>query len=284
MKFTKVTLSLIASLSLTGISLIAEPTLSATKNLNGKKECFSSTTEISTDKSLNEYQRNTQTLDYKEAITLETRDSRIVAKFSPQKILDKKIKLKTLASMMGYDHFNWVSYVEKDPHGIADKSGQLLATPYNDPPQGGYYYDGADEFPFYWDVVKCDRCSLRHHYQSPKITKEYELVFEDAPADYRLKQGESIEFVTHLVGVKSIDPQTKKATWDALKTFRWRLSNPTPEKGSVSLVSSDVDAASLPSSILAQMQADGATMSNSNTVASCDFTITENNHNLTINH
>lgn len=278
MKFTKATLSLIASLSLTGISLTAEPILSATKNLNGKKECFNSTTEINTDKRIDKYQENIQTSYYKEAITLKTQGSRIVARFVPQKALNQKIKLKTLASMMGYDHFNWVSYVEEDPYGIADKSGQLLSTPYNDPPQGGYYYDGADEFPFYWDVVKCDRCHSRHHYHSPKITKEFELVFEDAPADYRLKAGESIEFVTHLVGVKSFDPQTKKATWDVLKTFKWKLSNPTPGKGSVSLVKGDVDLASLPQSLLMQMQADGATMSNLNARVSCNLTITNRNH------
>ena len=280
MKFTKATLSLILGLSLTGISLKAEPILSVTKNFNSKKECFNSTAKINTNKSVHESQVKAHTFDYHKAITLETKGSRIIAKFSPQKVLDKKIRLKTLASTMGYDHFNWVSYVEKDPHGIADKSGRILATPYNDPPRGGYHYDGADDFPFYWDVVQCDRCSFRHHYHSPKVTKEFELIFEDAPADYRLKQGESIEFVTHLVGVKSINSQTKTATWDVLKTFRWKLSNPTPEKGTVSLVDSNVEANNLPLSILMQMQADGAILSNLNTVASCDLRITNNDREL----
>lgn len=281
MKFTKATLSAIVSLCLSGISLTTEPLLSASKNLDLQKECLNSIKEINTGKSLNESRIKANSFDYHKAITLETKGSRIVAKFSPQKVLNKKIRLKTLASTMGYDHFNWVSYVEKDPHGIADKSGRILATPYNDPPQGGYYYDGADDFPFYWDVVQCDRCSFRHHYHSPKVTKEFELIFEDAPADYRLKSGESIEFVTHLVGVKSIDPQTKTATWDALKTFRWRLSNPTPKKGTVSLVNSNVEAHNLSLSILRQMQADGAIMSNLNTVASCDLRISDRQIQIT---
>ena len=273
MKFTKATLSLVATLSLLGISFTAEPLLSATKNIH-KKECLNSATEISNNKSLDNYQKNPTAFNYEEAITLETKGSRIVARFSPQKALGEKIKLEKLASMMGYDHFNWVSYVEEDPHGIADKSGQLVSTPYNDPPQGGYYYEGADEFPFYWDIVNCDRCRFRHHYHNPKITKEFELVFEDSPADYRLKKGESIEFVTHLVGVKSFDHQTKKATWDVLKTFKWRLSNPTPGKGRVSLVKDSVKTNHLPQSILMQMQADGATIPRVSAVANCNITIT----------
>ena len=280
MKFTKATLSLVASLSLLGISITAEPLLSATKNINGKKECLNSATEVSTNKSLDKYQKNTTAFNYEEAMTLETKGSRIVAKFSPQKALGQKIELKKLASLMGYDHFNWVSYVEEDPHGIADKSGQIVSTPYNDPPQGGYYYEGADEFPFYWDIVQCDRCRSRHHYHNPKITKEFELVFEDAPADYRLKQGESIKFVTHLVGVKSFNYHTKTANWDVLKTFKWKLSNPTPGKGNVSLVNYDVNAASLPQSILMQMQADGANVPSLGAGVSCNFTITKNNEQL----
>ena len=275
MKFTKATLSLIASLSLLGISLTAEPLLSATKNANGKKKCFNSATEISTNKSY-KYRQKTTAFNYEEAMTLETKGSRIVAKFSPEKALGEKIELKKLASIMGYDHFNWVSYVEEDPHSIADRSGQILSTPYNDPPQGGYFYEGADEFPFYWDISQCDRCRSRHHYHNPKVTKKFELVFEDSPADYRLKKGESIEFVTHLVGVKSVNHQTKTAKWDVLKTFEWKLSNPTPGKGIVSLVNKKVNAASLPSSILMHMQSDGATIPSLSAVIDCNFTITKN--------
>ena len=270
MKFTQATLSLAASLSLIGIPLTAIPLLSATTNLINKKECSSLTTDIHNNKSLNSHKQNTVAFNYDEAITLNTNGSRIVAKFSPQKALGEKIELKELASAMGYDHFNWVSYVEEDPHGIADKSGQLLSTPYNDPPQGGYYYEAADEFPFYWDVVKCDRCRSRHHYQHPKITQEFELIFEDVPADYRLKRGESIEFITHLVGVQSFNFQTKKAKWDVLRTFKWKLTNPNPGQGNVSLVEVNVNAASLPQSVLTQMQADGAIITNLSAGVSCN--------------
>lgn len=277
MKFTKATLFLLTTLSLLGVSITAEPLLSATKNIKGARECLNSATEVSTNKSLNKYSQSNTAFDYEAAMTMETNGPRIVAKFSPEKALGKKIELKKLASMMGYDHFNWVSYVEKDPHSLADKSGQILSTPYNDPPQGGYYYEGADDLPFYWDLVKCDRCRSRHNYNHPKITKDFELVFEDSPADYRLKRGESIEFVTHLVGVKSFNPQTKTASWDVLKTFEWKLSNPTPGKGSVSLVNQNVNVASLPQSILGHMQADGANIPHLSAGVNCNFTLTQNN-------
>lgn len=277
MKFSQTTFFLSASLSLIGIPLTSFSPLSATTNIIGeRKVCSSFKTEVNTDKALNKYSKNSVNFNYEEAITIETVGARILAKFSPQKTWGSKIELKKLASVMGYDHFNWVSYVEEDPHGIADKYGRFLSTPYNDPPQGGYYYEAADEFPFYWDIVKCDRCRSRHHYHNPKITNKFELVFEDVPADYRLKRGESIQFTTHLVGVKSLNFQTKQATWDVLKTFKWKLSNPIPGKGKVSLVKENLDSASLSNSVLTQMQADGAIIPNLSAGVSCNLSITKN--------
>jgi hypothetical protein len=192
------------------------------------------------------------------AIDFKFVDSHIVAKFSPKNSSGKKITLKDLAIGLGYDHFNWVSYVEKDPYGINDYDGTALSTPYNDPPQGGYQYDGADRFPFYWDLTKCPQCQERHHYQNARITQEHELVFEDIPTDYRLQNGESIEFITHLVGVKNYDSQTEKAEWETLTTFRWKLTNIDGDRSIVSLIAKDIQLTALPTSLLDLMKADGA--------------------------
>ena len=185
-------------------------------------------------------------------------EARIVARFAPKNNLGEPIELEKLADLLGYDRFSWVSYVEKDPYGITNQQGQLLSTPYNDPPMGGYQYDAADELPFYWDMEECDRCSQRHHYQHPLITQKYQLVFEDIPSDPRLQPGDAIEFVTHLVGVKNYDAQNKTAEWDVLNTFKWQLTNPIPGRGRVSLTETNLELARLSPFLLIEMQADGA--------------------------
>lgn len=185
--------------------------------------------------------------------------SRIRTHFSPRNSQGEKIELHKLALELGYDHFNWVNYVENDPYGIADTTGKTLKTPYNDPPQGGYLYDFADKYPFYWDVVECDRCKHRHHFRNYNNLKPYELVFEDAPADYRLQPGEAVEFITHLVGVKAINANDNRAEWDILHTFRWKLTNPQPNRSQVSLIEADVDLGQLSPVLLNTMLLDGAT-------------------------
>ncbi len=195
-------------------------------------------------------------------VNIQLEGARIVAQFAPENSQGEKIELTTLAAMMGYDHFNWVSYVEKDPYGITNKQGELLSTPYNDPPLGGYQYDFADRLPFYWDLEQCVRCSHRYNYQHPLVTKQYELVFEDIPADPRLQPGEAVEFVTHLVGVKSYDTQTNRAEWDILNTFKWQLTNPQPYRGQVSLIADNLELTKIAPSTRALMQADGATLTN----------------------
>lgn len=186
--------------------------------------------------------------------------ARIITQFSPRDSQGKAIELQTLASRLGYDHFNWVNYVETDPHGISDRQDQLLTTPYNDPPQGGYHYDPADEFPFYWDVVSCELCNQRHHFENEHILKQFSLVFEDAPADYRLQPGEAVEFITSLVGVKAINPGQQQAEWEVLHTFRWKLTNPNPYYSQVSLVDTSVDLSELSPLLLNAMALDGAVL------------------------
>ena len=204
-----------------------------------------------------------QNFAFAQAITHQLLGSKIVTQFAPKNNQGENIDLNQLASSLGYDHFNWVSYVEKDPYGITDQAGQQLSTPYNDPPRGGYHYDRADELPFYWDMVNCDRCKQRHHFQNPNNSGQFELVFVDAPADYRLQPGESIEFMTNLVGVKNYDVQQPEATWDVLHTFRWKLTNIRPNHSQVSLISADVDLTQLTPLLLSTMKADGALLPSS---------------------
>ncbi|MEM8830043.1 MAG: hypothetical protein AAGE96_11900 [Cyanobacteria bacterium P01_G01_bin.19] len=188
--------------------------------------------------------------------------ARIITRFSPRNDQGEKIELAKLASELGYDHFNWVSYVEQDPHGIVDRQGNAMLTPYNDPPVGGYQYDRADQFPFYWDVVSCDSCNQRHHINDHNNSQRYSLTFEDAPADYRLQPEESIEFLTSLVGVKKLDLENNNVEWDAIHTFRWKLTNPRPNYSHVSLIEKDVDFNQLSPTLLNTMVLDGAVLDN----------------------
>ncbi|MEM8673749.1 MAG: hypothetical protein AAGF83_07735 [Cyanobacteria bacterium P01_G01_bin.67] len=199
-------------------------------------------------------------LAYAQYITHKFIGSRIITQFAPQDDRGQSINLDQLASSLGYDHFNWANYVELDPYGIVDRQGQQLNTPYNDPPQGGYRYDAADKLPFYWDVVRCDRCKSRHHFQHARNRSQFQLVFEDSPADYRLQPGEAVIFVTSLVGVKHYDSQQHQSEWEILHTFRWKLANPHPNMSKVSLIESDVACNNLSPMLLSRMQLDGASL------------------------
>ncbi|MGV2827612.1 hypothetical protein [Myxosarcina sp. GI1(2024)] len=196
-------------------------------------------------------------LSLKSALTFNTINSIIIAKFAPKDSQGKPIELNKLASRLGYDHFNWVSYVEHDPYGMANKAGSLLSTPYNDPPPGGYQYETADELPFYWDLEECDRCQQHYHYRHPRITRKFELIFEDFPSDHRLQPGEAVKFVTHLVGVKNYDLRSQQAKWNVITTFRWKLTNSVRGKGKVSLIEKDVALTELSPSLLTAMQTEG---------------------------
>jgi hypothetical protein len=195
-------------------------------------------------------------------ITHQVIGSRITTRFSPKNSLGEKVALNKLASDLGYDHFNWVNYVEQDPYGITDWIGRQLSTPYNDPPKGGYQYDSADMLPFYWDIGSCDRCKSYHHIQNSNNLNQFELVFHDSPADYRLQPGESVDFVTSLVGVKKYSPVKQTAEWEILHTFRWRLTNPYPGYGKVSLIEVEVTLSELSPQLLHTMQLDGAILPN----------------------
>ena len=281
MNFKKFAMGITTGIALLGTSVEATPLKAIATNLVDKKECPALTSTKLEARAMR--RDNSKTTDdrvtnfpFQEAIELEFIGQRIIAKFAPQNSLGERIRLDELASALGYEHFNWVSYVERDPHGIQDRSGELVSTPYNDPPNGGYLYEAADELPFYWDMVECENCRFRHNYQHSKISSKFDLVFEDAPSDHRLKSGESIEFVTHLVGVKSLNLQNNKAEWEVLYTFRWKLTNPVPGKGIVSLVDKNLQTASLSPLLLAQMQADGGLTPQAIAMAECQLSMTVN--------
>ena len=208
-----------------------------------------------------------QNFNYQKAIIHKLNGGRITTQFTPKNSNGDSIDLSILANELGYDHFNWVSYVETDPYGINDSLGNMMSTPYNDPPMGGYQYDRADRLPFYWDVVNCDRCKQRHHIQNSKNLQPFKLTFKDAPTDSRLQPGESIEFMTSLVGVKNISADEQSAEWDVLHAFRWKTTNTAVEGFQVSVVDADVDTAQLPSLLLSQMILDGAELSTSIKIA-----------------
>lgn len=201
--------------------------------------------------------QNYTNISFNNSINLNIKKSGIIATFAPKNSAGEPIELQQLASALGYERFAWVNYVERDPYGIRDRNGHRLKTPYNDPPAGGYRYDAADNHPFYWDIEKCDNCSFRHHYQHPKITNKFQLVFEDHPADPRLKWGESVDFVTHLVGVKTNLLNNNQKKWEILTTFSWKLKNKNIKEGRVSLVKNNIDPSELSPSLLTQIKADG---------------------------
>ena len=195
---------------------------------------------------------------YSQDITYQLIGSQIITRFKPKNSQGEHIALDSLAADLGYEHFNWTNYVVKDPYGITNRSGQILNTPYNDPPKDGYLYDRADKLPFYWDLERCFQCKSRHHWQNYHNLKQFELVFEDSPADYRLQPGEAIEFVTNLVGVKNYNRHNQTAQWEILHTFRWQLTNPHPNISRVFLLETDVAIEQLSPELVRTMQLDGA--------------------------
>jgi hypothetical protein len=187
--------------------------------------------------------------------------SRIVVKFVPQDRQKQALQLDDLAADLGYQSFNWVNYVERDPYGITDYQGNSVSIPYNDPPSGGYQYDAADAHPFYWDIEKCENCRSRHYYHHPEVKQSSYLTFEDHPSDSRLKPGEKIEFVTHLVGIKISNSDKDRSQWEVLTTFKWQLTNNVSGSSQVSLVAVDLDLSDLSPALLARIDRDGGLIS-----------------------
>lgn len=201
--------------------------------------------------------QNTKTVEIEKHLTFLTIGSRIEVKFSPRNLQNQPLSLESLAVKLGYQSFNWVSYVEKDPYGMTDYQGNILYLPYNDPPLGGYQYEAADNYPFYWDIEQCENCRSRYNYQHPKVQQKYTLYFEDSPSDYRLKEGETVVFVTHLVGIKKHNIEQNQSSWEVLNTFKWQLTNDAAGRGKISLIAVNLPTSELSPSVLALIENDG---------------------------
>lgn len=242
--------------SLTAVSLMALPvsniaTASTTERNQNKKNCAAEVLKSQNKVNKPHYYNFSQHLKFQVV------GSRIVAQFTPQDQQNQPLDIDALAEAAGYKSFNWVSYVEQDPYGIADHQGQLLSLPYNDPPLGGYQYAKADNHPFYWDIEKCQNCHSRYYHKHPRVQQKFVLTFEDSPSDYRLKPGETINFVTHLVGIKQSDsPQ-----WDVLSTFTWQLTNTATGHGQVSLTAVNLHVSELSPSVVSLIKKDGGVIS-----------------------
>lgn len=152
----------------------------------------------------------------------------IDATFSPDLAAALPSPLDSVAQILGYDHFNWINWVEYSPSNLVwtDLKGLTYTAPprFFDPPKGGWNYWPnplpADDLVFYWneqgglspDYTLCgpaSRCRARD------LTT---LKFEDAPGDERLIQVRSdqfIAFTTELVGVHA------NGTFDVLHNFTW---------------------------------------------------------------
>lgn len=214
---------------------------------------MNSTNKLLEHQTSNLFKRN----NFSNYLFFKTFGSRIIVKFVPQNQKKEVLDLDKLATTLSYKFFNWVNYVEHDPYGIANYQGHSLSIPYNDPPLGGYQYDAADTHPYYWDIENCQNCRSRHYYQHPEVQQRYSLTFEDHPSDHRLKPGEKIEFVTHLVGIKNDYSNQKPSEWDILTTFKWQLTNDAFGRGKVSLIAVDLQLSDLSPALIAQIEKDG---------------------------
>jgi hypothetical protein len=250
--YTKLLFNSLATISLIALPVSNIATASTTEKNQSKKPC--GTEVLKSQNKLNKLPN----YDFDKYLQFQVVGSQIVAKFTPQDQQNQPIDIDTLAKAAGYESFNWVSYVEQDPYGIADHRGQLLSLPYNDPPLGGYQYGLADNHPFYWDIEKCQNCHSRYYHKHPRVQQKFVLTFEDSPSDYRLKPGETINFVTHLVGIKQTGNSPQ---WDVLSTFTWQLTNNATGHGQVSLTAVSLDISELSPSVVSLIKKDGGIVS-----------------------
>ena len=86
----------------------------------------------------------------------------IISHFNPFFSNCRKIKIKELAEALGFIDISWVNTVKSEKYGIKNRKGKTLKKNYVDPPVGGFQYDGADSYPFYWDMYKCEKCRSKH--------------------------------------------------------------------------------------------------------------------------
>ena len=167
----------------------------------------------------------------------------IVGCFKP----DATRTIAEVASLMGYDHFNWVSIIDHDPIVNFDIHGKLLSPPWFDPPRGGYeectfiifntciapiFQVYADDLDYYWDEPTSfsgfPDYLLNHGYQNVRNSW---ISFDDLPYNRYLPDGEHVDFKTMLVGVRDgigVPTNPPPPRWDPVEMLEWS-SNATSE-------------------------------------------------------
>lgn len=113
--------------------------------------------------------------------------------------------------------YDYINVVEHDPYGVLDANGTSVSVPYFDPPPGGYVGHTADNLPFYWDSDGCLSCL--EAFKKSKWVDTNKIVFHDSPRDYRLQDGEYVQFSTSLVKLN------EDLSWVVVETVKWKLTN-----------------------------------------------------------
>ena len=133
------------------------------------------------------------------------------------------LTLDKVASIGGFDHFNWIQVVRKYPGSLAIlKDGFCYpilphVLPYYDPPPRGINCQPADELPFYWDeVADVDGRPLDPELMlDANISGDGRLDFSDIPSNAFTPLFGYMEFWTYLVGV--ISDKSYVPLWGPLK-------------------------------------------------------------------
>jgi hypothetical protein len=142
------------------------------------------------------------------------------------------LSLADAATACGYDHFNWRQTVTDCPH--CDEPGLVTATgisgSFTDPPNGYLSIPSmVDALPFYWreegdpfNPVSCIPPNGGGVFRSCNQGPFFDffdpsfLTFFDQPRLPFLAAGESVDFVTELVGIKK-----SGGSIDVLNKFTW---------------------------------------------------------------
>jgi len=134
------------------------------------------------------------------------------------------------ANIADYDHFNWISVINRDNHPLTDSAGNRLVAPYLDPPFGGYGAPSpqqADNLPYYWDEPAMFLSSRFYIFSTDAGGRQDSSVtaaFRDIPMEPLLAPGEYLSFFTTLVGVKTTvgaDPTVTPPNYRPLVSFAW---------------------------------------------------------------
>jgi hypothetical protein len=116
--------------------------------------------------------------------------------FTPNFGLD----LADLATIGGFQGFDWIQWVTSDPNPVYTAAGAQLSTPFLDPPQDPANPALAGRYPFYYNFATETTTPTYQDSGTPVATTNT-LSFFDQPYDSRLQPGQAVDFTTMLVGI-----------------------------------------------------------------------------------